>query len=423
MVKHRWFQNSIKEMLDLLKLNIPLEVLYFPSDGLSATFSIIKTLDLDYEVFLFDCRGIKVEKDLLRTFSLGIGLFDFESRVDFLEKFFSLLKTKTKKDQRLLFIFKGINSSDMFDSHFYLEILRMIESFRSSRGGFINVIFASYDSYIKEINEFPMNTYTHTFNFYREEDLFDYYKVEAELIGLVDIKMNSQEVLNWIHRMSGGWLVLARNLLRDLSTSKMGIESLVKKEIGLDFFTNFKNVERRIRKINSLLPSIYSDTLDSLCRSEFIKVENQGFPAPRMLDAGILTSDWEIRSQIIQAFFVNSLHKNSKHCVNNRMKNMISLGGDIFVDTKSMEVVLAGKYSGDYLTKSEYRVVKILTQHRGEIVTREKIAEVLWEEDYIEKYSDWAIDKLISRLRKKLCTNRGSFPIKTLRGHGFLISK
>jgi DNA-binding winged helix-turn-helix (wHTH) protein/DNA-binding TFAR19-related protein (PDSD5 family) len=54
------------------------------------------------------------------------------------------------------------------------------------------------------------------------------------------------------------------------------------------------------------------------------------------------------------------------------------------------------------LTKSELRVLRLLIKNKGIIVTRNQIAEKIWGINWQHYYSDWAIDRLIYRLRQKI---------------------
>lgn len=54
------------------------------------------------------------------------------------------------------------------------------------------------------------------------------------------------------------------------------------------------------------------------------------------------------------------------------------------------------------LTKSELRIIQLLIQNKHKIVTKNEIAQKIWGDNWEEKYSDWAIDRLIYRLRDKL---------------------
>jgi hypothetical protein len=54
------------------------------------------------------------------------------------------------------------------------------------------------------------------------------------------------------------------------------------------------------------------------------------------------------------------------------------------------------------LSGQELLVFDLLEENRGEIVSKDRIAEALWGDAWEESYSDWAIDKVISRLRSSL---------------------
>ncbi len=57
---------------------------------------------------------------------------------------------------------------------------------------------------------------------------------------------------------------------------------------------------------------------------------------------------------------------------------------------------------------------------KGTTVDRGLIAKTIWGEDWMDKYSDWAITQLISQLRKKTSVFN-NIVIKTSRGEGFVM--
>lgn len=75
----------------------------------------------------------------------------------------------------------------------------------------------------------------------------------------------------------------------------------------------------------------------------------------------------------------------------------------------------------DYLSGQEYLVLKYLEGYKESVVSKDSIAQVIWGDNWEEKYSDWALDKLISNLRKKLSANSYSGKIKTLKGKGIML--
>lgn len=74
----------------------------------------------------------------------------------------------------------------------------------------------------------------------------------------------------------------------------------------------------------------------------------------------------------------------------------------------------------DELSPQELLIFDFLNQRLGKIVTKEDIAKRIWGEDWIDKYSEQALDKTISRLRKKITSSENSskFRLTTIRNRG-----
>lgn len=71
------------------------------------------------------------------------------------------------------------------------------------------------------------------------------------------------------------------------------------------------------------------------------------------------------------------------------------------------------------LSYAEKKVFTILKQKQGEIVSRDEVAQVLWGQEWSEKYSDWAIDQTIYRIRKNL--ELSPYKLITRKGEGFAV--
>ncbi len=72
------------------------------------------------------------------------------------------------------------------------------------------------------------------------------------------------------------------------------------------------------------------------------------------------------------------------------------------------------------LTLSEEKVLNILLDKINKLVKRDDIAKALWGNLWLEKYSDYMIDKVIYLLRKKLIA---PYKITTFRNRGIIFSK
>lgn len=91
----------------------------------------------------------------------------------------------------------------------------------------------------------------------------------------------------------------------------------------------------------------------------------------------------------------------------------------ITIENDNGVVTVNGKIINEILTPLEEALLTLLVAHEGETVTREMMIEHVWDR---ELPTDWAIDQLISRLRKKL---KSASPknqlIHTVRGKGLIL--
>ena len=71
------------------------------------------------------------------------------------------------------------------------------------------------------------------------------------------------------------------------------------------------------------------------------------------------------------------------------------------------------------LTRNEYRILQLLMEHRGEIVSREAIMTRLWESDSFVDENTLTVN--VARLRKKLESAGLTDFIRTRKGAGYLV--
>lgn len=69
---------------------------------------------------------------------------------------------------------------------------------------------------------------------------------------------------------------------------------------------------------------------------------------------------------------------------------------------KNQEIWLNQEKIDDKLTKNEKLLLQKVLSQQKKILSREQLAQNLWGNDWEEKYSDWALDRLAYRLRNKL---------------------
>ncbi|MCA9374720.1 winged helix-turn-helix transcriptional regulator, partial [Candidatus Dojkabacteria bacterium] len=90
------------------------------------------------------------------------------------------------------------------------------------------------------------------------------------------------------------------------------------------------------------------------------------------------------------------------------------------VDISDGNVYVNGRQIEQDLSQRELHILKYFIRNANKVISREEIAQLIWGKLSADKYSDWAIDQSISRLRKKLGDNAyESAFIKTVKGRGF----
>lgn len=94
---------------------------------------------------------------------------------------------------------------------------------------------------------------------------------------------------------------------------------------------------------------------------------------------------------------------------------------ELYIDIKTAQLKFGDIFLHKKLSKSEYKILLVLFQKKRKVVSRDEIAERIWGEKMLDKYSDWAIDKFVSRLRTKLETLSFYYPLKTIKKKGFLL--
>ncbi len=72
------------------------------------------------------------------------------------------------------------------------------------------------------------------------------------------------------------------------------------------------------------------------------------------------------------------------------------------------------------LTSFEREAFDILMESK-KVLKREEIAQAIWQDDWMRRYSDWAIDQVIHRIREKLQKTKAPYKIMTKRGEGFYL--
>lgn len=94
--------------------------------------------------------------------------------------------------------------------------------------------------------------------------------------------------------------------------------------------------------------------------------------------------------------------------------------GRLRVDSAARRVWVGEQEVDPPLSAPQFRLMELLHEHTGRVVTREEIIEAVWPESSGEGVSEQAIDALVRRVRDRLEElDRDHQYVATVRGHGF----
>jgi DNA-binding response OmpR family regulator len=91
--------------------------------------------------------------------------------------------------------------------------------------------------------------------------------------------------------------------------------------------------------------------------------------------------------------------------------------GDVRIDTAAHRVSRGG--ADIEMTAKEYQLLEYLAVHRGEVVSKSRLADALWPLD-CEPDSN-AIEVHVARVRRKVDEGRDGTLIRTVRGAGYVV--
>lgn len=128
-----------------------------------------------------------------------------------------------------------------------------------------------------------------------------------------------------------------------------------------------------------------------------------------VLKKGVWVPFGELFRSVLEAQFAQSQPQDAQ--ANGQTFQIIN--GSIFI---------AGVNVEDKFTRQEYEVLNFLLSDPEKLRSRDEIGEAMWGKLAYEKYSDWAIDQSVSKIRKKLKEIGADKYLVTVRGRGYKLS-
>ena len=92
----------------------------------------------------------------------------------------------------------------------------------------------------------------------------------------------------------------------------------------------------------------------------------------------------------------------------------------LLLDDATRQVYIDDRMLEPPLSPAQYRLLKVLVEGDGRIVSRDAVVRTVWSEVSEEGVSEQAIDALVRRLRERLADVDSKHQyVMTVRGHGF----
>jgi len=132
-----------------------------------------------------------------------------------------------------------------------------------------------------------------------------------------------------------------------------------------------------------------------------------------LMRKGILLDDGD-EPRFFSALFEDFLHR--------RVRGRRGPQKGVRVDVESGQVMVDGKLIQN-LTRLEFRLLLLLYGRLNKICDKYSIVEAVWGEEYVDEVYDSAIEKLVSRLRKKIEPDPSNPRyVITVRGRGYKLT-
>jgi hypothetical protein len=213
------------------------------------------------------------------------------------------------------------------------------------------------------------------------------------LLDRWETKLN-KKAIHYIVSQAGGILLFAKAIVRIAIKENIKTPYYIEKIIP-----NHEEYILQIKFFHSRLTQSQQNILSCIANNQEIE---DTVEVSHLIKMGIVENSingFFIRSKALEQFLSKDIRKTNVITVNIR--------NDSGFSTREKKILLS------------------LLDNSGQTVEREAVAKIFWGKDMEEKYSDWAIDKAVSRIRSKLKNNRkfAFIKITTHKKLGFSLEK
>lgn len=193
---------------------------------------------------------------------------------------------------------------------------------------------------------------------------------------------------------SGGHLWLIKTPIRMLR------DGLVD---SFDEMINSEQLRFRLEQITHCFSELEQNVLYKLIKKEKLETIEEKHAYNYLKTMNVINDEGEIGIGMLAKYLKENLPK-------------------INIEISESKLMLNAINVESHFSKKEKRTLKVLLENQNRVVTRDQIAKAIWPLDTEEQYSDWAVDRIIARLRNKLETlGMSKEMVKTLRNKGYML--
>lgn len=238
------------------------------------------------------------------------------------------------------------------------------------------------------------------------------FKLTDEFADILETKI-STKAKERIWELSGGHAWYTKTL------TKIIIEKEEEYDCPLEELSENSTIRSRGKQILVSLPPKYKGIIKRISLGE--KVAKSEIPEFLIKTETIKFEGDKPKffSPLFESYVKSLVLKKSASTLSNHSQYEGSKHG-LSIDIKHRVILKDKKPLKTTFTKGEFNLLKYFFRNESLAISREEVAEVIWGKNANQKYSDWAIDKIISRTREKIeDDSRKPKHLLTLRGVGF----
>lgn len=435
-MKHTWYEDIVSTVEKCISIKTPFEIVHFPSTGVTSAINKLSQkykesnenillIPIDFEALLQNIDQGKNQNELFRVIKtqieqqLGIS---FETTTELAE----ILKNHVQLKKKVFFVLETTSNLEIQKMPGFNDFLVYLDILKDYTEGAINIIITSNYPLYKNQSTAPIPLITQYFNYHNPGRLFRTFNED-----IFQKKVKPEKILEIIEA-TNGLAALGKGIRNDLLLLDKKASEIDFNNIDGNFFEEFQSLKQYLDRIKSKLTRQTLIPLKSIILGEDISQID-----PIVLDylkkTGFIDEKYQIKGTIFKEYFKlfteeckDDTNKagfpNESTSKDFNSEEFYKIQNDQYIHKFTGEIYFRNKITEKCLTKNELSIIKEFYDFRKTPVSKEKIAQIVWGEDYPKRYSEWAIDKLISRLRDKLEDKKPNRIILTSRNKGYILA-